>query len=1075
MRKLLLSFICCGIFLLNVAAQSQSEWNDPTIPSVGREYPRTSFVSYESKEKALKNDFSRSANFKSLNGKWKFNWVPASAQRPTEFHKPTFNDELWGEIDVPANWEVNGHGTALYTNHPYEFCPRNPKPPVLPEENPVGSYRKTFDIPTDWAGDEVFLHIGGVKSGCYVYINGEKVGYSEDSKNPAEYNITRFLKPGQNLLALQVYRWSTGSYLECQDFWRISGIERDVYLFAQPKVRIQDFKITQELDKTYKDGIFALNVAVKNHHAKDVSAVVTYELKDKTGKIVIQGDKNLNIKASENGSVHFNVLIPDVLPWTAETPNLYDLMICLEQKGQKSEYIPFRVGFRKLEIRGNQFFVNGQAILIKGVNVHEHNEKTGHVVSEADLRTDMELMKKNNLNAVRCCHYPQQRRFYELCDEYGIYVCDEANIESHGMGYNLQKGRTLGNDLSFLNAHLDRTQNMYERNKNYPSIIFWSLGNEAGNGYNFYMTYQWLKERESMRPVQYERAGLEWNSDIYCPQYPGAVHLESWGKSKSDRPYIASEYAHAMGNSTGNLMDLWEVIYKYPNLQGGFIWDWIDQGILVKDENGKEFWAYGGDFGKDSPSDGNFLCNGIVGPDRIPHPGMTEVKKAYQYVWFKPVDIARGIVKIDNRHDFTNLNQFKIEYRIYANGKQLSGGILPQQNVAPHAETEIVIPVTHLKAKKGVEYFLNFYVYTKNAQSGIAAGHLTATEQFRLPIEAPRQAYKYAGGQMKTIETDGEISLSSNNVNFIFDKNTGVVRSYKVNGTEYIEEGFGLRPNFWRAPTDNDYGNGMPNRLQPWKQTSRNFQVESTKVTPNAVGLSLTIVYNLKEAESKYEVSYTVYPNGELHVASTLNAGTLTTEIPRIGMRFRIPKNMNILEYFGRGPEENYSDRNSGTLIGHYSSTAEAQYHPYVRPQENGHKTDVRWMALANESGRGLLIVADENQMEFNVLRNSIEDFDSEESNRPYQWHNFTKDEKHDPAEAKNKLRKHTHINDITPRNFVEVCIDHRMMGLAGDDSWGSKPYAAYSLPTGKEYRWSFTILPIKNRSEIAQKGTLKF
>lgn len=1072
MKKLLL-LTGCAFLCVQTMSQPKPEWQDETVVSAGREYPRTSFMTYESNEKAEKNDFSQSAYFKSLNGKWKFNWIAAYKERPVGFFRPDFDDRHWKEIDVPANWEVNGYGVALYTNHPYEFCPKNPRPPALPEENPVGSYRKAFEIPATWDGREVFLHLGGVKSGCYVYINGEKTGYSEDSKNPAEYNITRFLKPGKNLLALEVYRWSTGSYLECQDFWRISGIERDVYLFSQPEVAVRDFKIRQELDDRYRDGIFGLEVQVANQTGKVADRTVAYELKGPDGRVVAEGNKTITLSPNSTGSAGFDAVVRDAAAWTAESPDLYRLMIRLEEQGNVTEYIPFRVGFRKLEIRGNQFLVNGKAVLIKGVNIHEHNEKTGHVVSEADMRKDFELMKQHNLNAIRCCHYPQQRRFYELCDEYGFYVCDEANIESHGMGYNLKKGGTLGNNPSWLNAHMDRTMNMYERNKNYPCITFWSLGNEAGNGTNFYMTYRWLKEREQMRPVQYERALLEWNTDIYCTQYPGAEDLETWGKSDSDRPYIASEYAHAMGNSTGNLMDQWEVIYKYPNLQGGFIWDWIDQGIRVKDEKGVDFWAYGGDFGVNSPSDGNFLCNGIVGPDRKPHPAMTEVKKVYQYVWFTPVDLQKGVVKIENRYDFTNLDKYLVSYKIFANHKEVDSGSFPSLSVAPGASENVTVPLRLLKAEPGVACFINFYVRSKEALPGIPAGHVVATEQL-IWSDVPRTPYAGKPGKIDFRETEQAVTVTGANLSFVFDKTTGTVSSYKTNGIEYIADGFGFRPNFWRGPTDNDYGNRMPARLHAWKQASRDFQVAPSVTLLSSGCVTLALTYGLAEAGTKYDVTYTLYPDGVVQVRAKLHAGDKTTDIPRIGMRFRLPAAMNTMEYFGRGPEENYCDRNNGTITGLYKSSAEAQYTPYVRPQENGHKTEVRWLALTDKGGKGLLVVADENRMEFNALRNSVEDFDTEESDRPYQWSNFTRDEVHELAKAQNIKPKHTHINDIHPRNFVEVCIDHRMMGVAGDDSWGSLPYKPYRLNADRDYEWSFTLVPVKNTGEVLKKMSLK-
>lgn len=1066
MKRLISTILCCYVCLA-AFAQDKPEWQDETIPFVGKEYPRTSFMTYRDVDKARDNDFRTSTDYMSLNGKWKFNWVSCYKNRPVDFYRTDFNDASWKEIDVPANWEVNGYGVALYTNHPYEFCPRNPQPPTLPEENPVGSYRKTIEIPEQWSGKEIFLHIGGVKSGCYVYVNGTKVGYSEDSKDAVEYNITRYLKPGQNVIALEVYRWSTGSYLECQDFWRISGIERDVYLFAQSPVHLRDFAIRQDLDSTYKTGLFGLNLYLANNNPRERGSVtVHYQLESPSGVKVAEGKRTVGVDSATR--VSFEANVADVEAWTAETPSLYQLFIRLEQAGKQTEFVPFRVGFRKVEIRGNQYLVNGRAVLIKGVNYHEHNEHTGHVLSEEDMRKDFKTMKRHNINAIRCCHYPQQRRFYELCDEYGFYVCNEANIESHGMGYDLRKGRTLGNNPAWLNAHMDRTVNMYETTKNYPCITFWSLGNEAGNGYNFYMTYNWLKARDTSRPIQYERALLEWNTDIYCPQYPGASHFEKWGKTQTDRPYIASEYAHAMGNSTGNFMDVWEVIYRYPNLQGGFIWDWIDQGILVEDEKGTPFWAYGGDFGENAPSDGNFLCNGVVGPDREPHPGLTEVKKAYQYIWFLPVDLEKGTVRVENRHDFTNLNQFTIEYTLIGNTEVVSSGTLPTLNVAPGDSRQVNVPLRNLKIRSGVEYFLNLHVKTKKASFYAPAGYMIASEQFRLPASSPKPEYKATPEKALSLEENGpEIHIFNPTVDFVFHKQKGYVTTYRVNGVSYIADDFGFQPNFWRGPTDNDYGNDMPLRMQAWKLSSGNFKISGIRTSTSSTSTNLTVTYRLQETGTRYHVAYTIYPSGRLNVACHLEASANAPDIPRVGVRFRIPSAVNQIEYFGRGPEENYCDRNRGSLIGHYKSTAEQQYVAYVRPQENGHKTETRWLAVTDKAGKGLLFVADSNHMEFNVSRNRVEDFDSEESNRPYQWQNFTKNEVHNADKARNRKPKQTHVNDVIARNFVEVCLDHRMMGVAGDDSWGSQPYEQYRLPANREYQWSFMVVPVNNSTEI--------
>lgn len=626
-------------------------WKDIQTVAVNKEYPRTAFMTYDNRDQALTGEYENSPYYKLLNGTWNFYYADTYKDLPANIEQPDANI-AWKEIKVPGNWEVQGYGVAIYTNHGYEFKPRNPQPPQLPEANPVGVYQRDIEIPADWDGRDIFLRLEGAKSGVYVYVNGQEVGYSEDSKNPAEFLINNYLKPGKNSLVIKIFRWSTGSYLECQDFWRMSGIERDVFLFSQPKTHIKDFNVMSTLDDTYKNGIFKLDVDVTNHTAGNKEVTVAYELLDAAKKVVAEGNTPCPVTADGQKSISFEATLSNVKTWTSEHPNLYRLLISLKDGEKTSEIIPYTVGFRRFEIKPTDqiaengkpyicLFINGQPIKLKGVNIHEHNPETGHYVPEELMRKDFTLMKQNNINSVRLCHYPQDRKFYELCDEYGIYVYDEANIESHGMYYNLSRGGTLGNNPEWLKPHMDRTINMYERNKNHPSVAIWSLGNEAGNGYNFYQTYLWLKEREVKgmnRPVNYERALWEWNTDMYVPQYPSAAWLEEIGKKGSDRPIAPSEYSHAMGNSNGNLAAQWRAIYKYPNLQGGYIWDWVDQGILEKDENGRTYWTYGGDYGTNAPSDGNFLCNGIVAPDRTPHPAMTEVKYAHQNVGFEAID-----------------------------------------------------------------------------------------------------------------------------------------------------------------------------------------------------------------------------------------------------------------------------------------------------------------------------------------------------------------------------------------------------------------------------------------------------
>lgn len=1077
-------------------------WQDVQVVAVNKEYPRTSFMTYDNRKEALSGKFESSKYYRLLNGTWKFYFVDSYKNLPENITDPSVSTAEWHDIQVPGNWEVQGHGVAIYTNHGYEFKPRNPQPPTLPEANPVGVYRRDIDIPADWDGRDIYLHLAGAKSGVYVYLNGKEVGYSEDSKNPAEFLINKYIKPGKNVLTLKIYRWSTGSYLECQDFWRMSGIERDVFIYSQPQAALKDFRVKSTLNDTYKDGIFGLSTDLRNHRAGTANLSLVYELLDAKGNVVATEEKTANIPAGEVRTLSFDKNLPEVLTWTSEQPHLYKLLMTIKENGKTSEIIPFNVGFRRIEIKQtNQLaesgkpytllFINGQPLKLKGVNIHEHNPRTGHYVTEELMRRDFELMKQHNLNSVRLCHYPQGRRFYELCDEYGLYVYDEANIESHGMYYNLSKGGTLGNNPEWLKAHMDRTINMFERNKNYPSLTIWSLGNEAGNGYNFYQTYLWMKEADKNlmnRPVNYERAQWEWNSDMYVPQYPDAAWLAEIGKKGSDRPVAPSEYSHAMGNSSGNLWDQWKEIYKYPNLQGGYIWDWVDQGILQTDKDGREYFTYGGDYGVNAPSDGNFLCNGIVSPDRTPHPAMAEVKYAHQNVAFEAIDAATGKFVVKNRFYFTNLQKYMIAYSVMANGKVVKGGKM-SLDVAPQASKEITIPVSGLKAKPGTEYFVNFVVTAIEPEAAIPAGHDIAMEQIRLPIEPLQQKFATNGPALSVNTTGDNLVASSSKVDFAFNKKTGLITSYKVNGTEYFKDGFGIQPNFWRAPNDNDYGNGAPKRLQIWKQSSKNFNVVDATIALDGNTAVLKANY-LLAAGNLYIVTYKIYPSGvvkvnaqftstdmeatKAEVSEATRTATFTPgsdaarkaaaklDVPRIGVRFRLPADMNIVEYFGRGPEENYLDRNAGTIIGLYQTTADKMYFPYVRPQENGHHTDTRWVSLDRKNGKGLTVVAD-NTIGFNALRNSVEDFDSEEAlPHPYQWSNFTPEQiaNHDETKAKDVLRRMHHLNDITPRDFVEVCIDMKQQGVAGYDSWGSRPEPAYAIPANQEYNWGFTLIP---------------
>ncbi|MBR2298539.1 MAG: beta-galactosidase [Bacteroidales bacterium] len=999
---------------------------DSEIAEIGKVSPRTQIAGAQGER--YSPEFVMS-----LNGEWDFWWSESDASFREEFLSAGYNSSDWNKIQVPANWELNGYGTAIYTNHGYEFKPYKPQPPHLPEKNPVGVYRKVINIPENWDGREVYLNIGGAKSGCYLYVNGEFAGYNEDSKNTAEYDLTPYLHKGENLIALKIYRWSTGSYLECQDFWRLSGIERDVYIFAQPKVHIFDYTITPIVEELSADGLtgsgyFELDVVVRNSTCAE--AVATLSLGG-----ALKGDekREIAVGAGKESVQSFKIPFQGWNLWSAEFPNLYDGSIALEQNGIECEKVDFRFAPRKVEIVGNQLLVNGKAIKIKGVNIHEHNQYTGHVISREQTEADIRLMKAHNFNAIRCSHYPQPAYFYELCDKYGIYVCDEANIESHGMYYNLRKGGTLGNDLRFYNAHLARIRNMYWRNKNYTSIIYWSMGNEAGNGYNFYQTFLYLKGLDKVRPVQHERAILEWNTEIYCPQYPSAFKLAEWAAQETDRPYILSEYAHAMGNSTGNFKDLWDVIYAADNLQGGFIWDWVDQGIYQKDGQGREFWAYGGDFGVNAPSDGNFLCNGVIGPDRVPHPAMNEIKHIYQNLWIEPD--GNGDYRAINRNYFKKIDHYNYEiisipetYSKKAKSKVIMAGKVV---VDIPADDTLIINLPSFKMQPGYDYYVNF--------SGDQSWN------------------QYPLGE--TSDLHPVTSAKKGKVSFEVNPETGIIEKYAVDGVDYIADGFGVRPNYWRAPNDNDYGNGAPARWQPWKVFGKeNKPVEVTEETVEGCRV-VKVVYDNEDLDCRNVVTYTLEPTGALIVEAQMSEATLK-EAPRYGVRWRMPQEFSKVRFYGRGPWENYCDRKDGAMFGIYSCDVDDMYTPYVRPQENGHRVDVRWLEIKNENGRGLVVFAMDKEFEFNALHNSVEDFDTEESDAPYQWNNFVENDPHDIGRARNVMKKQTHVCDISPRDFTEICIDSRMTGVGGDNSWGAETYEKYKVLTSEPQRLKFKIIP---------------
>jgi len=986
---------------------------------------------FASKRQALTKKRTESVFYKNLNGKWKFNWVKKPADRPKDFYKNDFDVSAWKEIPVPSNWEIQGYGIPIYVNHPYEWT-KDPHPPFVRHDwNPVGSYKRFFTVPDNWKKRQVFIHFGAVKSAFYLWINGKLVGYSQGSKTPAEFDITKYLKKGKNSVALEVYRWSDGSYLECQDFWRISGIERDVYLFSTPKTMIRDFFVHTGLDKDYRDADLSVEVELKNYTKKvpkrmSISAYLYKITQDKKYKLVQSFEEAVRFKNQKTAKVRLNTRVKNPDKWTAETPELYKIVLELRSKGRVIEAVEHHIGFREIEIKAGQLLVNGVPVMIKGVNRHEHDEFTGHVVSKKSMLTDIKLMKKLNINAVRTSHYPNDPYWYQLCDEYGIYLVDEANIESHGMGYKPE--RTLGNKPEWMAAHLDRIERMLERDKNHPSVIIWSMGNEAGDGVNFVAASDWIHKRDSSRPVHYERALERKHVDIVSPMYPWAM-LERYGSQLQKRPLIMCEYAHAMGNSTGNLKDYWEIIYKYPNLQGGFIWDWVDQGLAKYTKKGLKYWAFGGDYGGDTiPSDKNFCINGLVMPDRTLHPGAQEVKKVYQPVKITAVPLTTNRFKIENRFNFLNLNIFDVYWEIKAEGKTVVQGKIKQPDIPANQSRTMAIDIPEYQVEPNTEYFLNFYFRLNRALPLLPAGYEMAKEQFKLPELIKNNQTKEMPELSMKLKSDSEQIITGKDFKLLF-KN-GKITSYVYKGMEMFRSGPEI--NFWRAPTDNDFGNRMPKYCAPWKNERQIYKGIARKKT-DGKEVVLTYVYDLPETASTLQTTYTLRGDGSIEIENSFTPGNQAPELPRLGMRMQLPEGFEQVEWYGRGPFENYIDRHTAAFVDVYKSTVDKLYYPYISPQENGYRTDVRRLKIFNNNGRGLMFEGIP-VFGFSALHYTLEDLTQES-------------------------RGSKHTIDLTKQKFIDLMIDYKQRGVGGDDSWWSRPHSQYSLPPVK-YSYKFKIIP---------------
>ena len=1009
---------------LTLGAQTFQEWKDPRINAVNRAPMHANYFAYESAEAAKKGIKENSANFMTLNGTWKFNWVKDADSRPTDFWKTGFNDKGWNDIPVPGVWELHGYGDPIYVNIGYAW--RNQfenNPPYVPTgNNHVGSYRKEITVPASWKGKDIIAHFGSVTSNMYLWVNGKYVGYSEDSKLEAEFNLTPYLKPGQkNLIAFQVFRWCDGTYLEDQDFFRYSGVGRDCYLYARDKKRIEDIRVTPDLDGEYKNG--SLNIALNLKGNGKVNLI----LKDASGKEVA------NTQATKGNAI---IEVENPHKWTAETPYLYTLYASLEGN---SEVIPVKVGFRKVEMKNAQLLVNGQPVLIKGANRHELDPDGGYVISKERMIQDIQVMKQFNLNAVRTCHYPDNNYWYELCDQYGIYMVAEANIESHGMGYG---EKTLAKRDDYTLAHMERNQRNVQRSFNHPSVIIWSLGNEAGYGPNFEKAYDWIKAEDPSRLVQYEQAGRNGKTDIYCPMYLGYNRCEEYSKDEQyQKPLIQCEYAHAMGNSEGGFKEYWDLVRKYPKYQGGFIWDFVDQSVRWTGKNGKMIYAYGGDFNRFDASDFNFCDNGLISPDRVPNPHMYEVGYFYQDIWTNHADIKNGEISIFNEYFFRDLSAYYLEWQVLKAGKVMRSGRVEDLNVGPQQTVKMKLPIGDICQCS--EWLLNVAYKLKNTEGLLPAGHIIAKQQLVLnPYKAPSMELK---NEAKSNWTVVEPTLKENDKHYLivhgenfrieFDKQNGYLSKYQVNGLDMMKEGSYLKPNFWRAPTDNDFGAYLQRRYAVWKNpTIKLVSLQQRIADQQAI---IEAAYELPEVSAKLNLTYVINNEGTMKVTQKMTAdkNAKVANMFRFGMQMQMPRSFDKVEYYGRGPIENYIDRKANADLGIYRQSVAEQFYSYIRPQETGTKSDLRWWKTINAAGRGIQVVAAE-PFSASALHYTIESLD----------------------EGTHKQQGHS--PEVEEADLTNLCLDLIQAGLGCEDSWGRIARPEYQVPYG-DYEFTFILKPM--------------
>ncbi len=1030
---------------MNEESNNIPDWENSKIFSIGKEPAHSTLIPFESLEEAL-GKWEDSSYYKSLNGMWKFNWVRSPSCRPKEFFREDYKVDDWDEIDVPSNWQMRGYGIPIYTNvkYPYSISTKE-IPKVDHNYNPVGSYITYFSIPANWGDREVFIHFAGVKSAFYIWINGKKVGYSQGSMTPAEFNITEYLKSGKNKLAVEVYRWSDGSYLEDQDMWRFSGIYRDVYLYSTPKVHIRDFFAQCELDENYKHAILKIKLKVINTEKEDMNQnEIEISLMDEEQHYVkskILMSETFTIKPNIEQLIELQASIENPKKWTGETPNLYHLFLKLKNSNnQIIEVEHCKIGFRKIEIDDKgSFLINGKSIIFKGVNRHEHDPDHGRAVPYSRMVEDIILMKRNNINAVRTSHYPNHSKWYDLCDQYGIYVMDECNLESHGL-----RDKIPRSDPKWTNACVDRMVRMVERDKNHPSIVIWSLGNEAGMGENFKIMKEETLKLDTTRPIHYEGDYNQEIVDIISSMYLSSKHLERHMKKNtagqigmavklsSPKPYVLCEYAHAMGNSLGNFQEFMDVFEKYPNAIGGFIWDFIDQGLRKITDSGEEYWAYGGDYG-DEPNDSNYCINGIVLPDRKPNPALFEVKKVYQNINIYPVDLIEGKLILHNKFAFSFLENIKFDWELTANGNIIQNGTLGNIEIGPGEQKEIFIPFKKPNLEPNTEYHLKITSYLKNDVLWAEEGHIIAWDQFLVPFSVLKEYYIVKELVEINFDDLGEsYEINGNEFKLRIGKKTGALEAYAYRNIELLNSP--LIPNFWRAPTDNDLGVfdevdlSSPSFDFSWKDTSKNRNVKSITIERiNSISIRVSVLFTIDNSEQDMSIQYTIYEDGNIVIKSSIRP---SINMARFGMQMTIPNNFNKLTWFGRGFHETMLDRKTSGAIGIYSGKVDELIHNYIKPQENGNRTDVRWAAITNEEDVGLFVSdIGGTHLSISAWPYSLDDLDS---------------------------AKHTY--DLPKREFNTLNIDYKQQGVGGDIPAMAMLHKRYKLKGGEDYSYTFRI-----------------